>query len=72
MLAGETIIYTCTFLYLGESHNMATEDSMGIDHSLLRRHEGGGPQMKEGADVTAPRCREEYEASFAGVRKRRQ
>ena len=41
----------------------------GIDHSLLRRHEGGGPQLKEGADVTAPRCNEEYEASFVGVRK---
>ena len=27
--------------------------------------------MKEGADVTAPRCKEEYEASFVGVRKRR-
>ena len=25
--------------------------------------------MKEGADVTAPRCNEEYEASFVGVRK---
>ena len=43
MVAGETIIHVY-ILYLGESHNMAKEGSMGIDHSLLRNHEGETPK----------------------------